>query len=127
MIRWLENNQIFAIIFTLVIAIEIFLFSSIPGTKITIRGLDLSSFYHLVVFFLLNFFLLISLNGKNKIRINFLFIAIIISIIYSILDEIHQIFVPFRSPNMGDILIDITGIFIATLTYIYYKNKDIYN
>jgi VanZ family protein len=126
MIKELENNRRFAIIFTLIIAAEIFIFSSFPGTKVEMGGLDLTSLYHLIVFFLLNFFLLISLIGKKKIKTKYLFITIITSIIYAFLDEIHQIFVAFRTPSIGDILTDSVGILLSTLIYINYKKRENY-
>ena len=123
MIEWLEKKRYPAIFLTLLIAIEIFYFSSIPGARLMAGNLDLSIAYHLFVFFLLNFFLLISVNGSKKIRIKSLIVVLVVSLAYAFLDEIHQIFVPFRYPDIGDILINSTGIFISALVYLYYKNR----
>jgi len=58
MIGWLEKKRYAAIILTLLIALEIFYFSSIPGTYYQIgKGLlPIPIIYHLTVFFLFNFF-----------------------------------------------------------------------
>jgi len=124
MIKWFEGNRNFSIIIFILIAVEIFFFSSIsggipgPGT-----ALKISMIYHFSVFFLLNFFLLISLNGKNGVKIKYLIMASIFSVIYSLLDEIHQLFVPFRYADLGDILTNNAGIFLSILVYAYSKNS----
>ena len=50
--------------------------------------------------------------------------AIIICILYAISDEIHQIFIPGRSGEVRDVLIDITGTTLGIIIYnLYHKNK----
>ncbi len=121
MIKWLERKRMFAIIFTILIAIEIFYFSSIPGGKqgIIARGINVAIIYHIIVFFLFNFFLLISIKGKQEIKVKHILIAITISLIYAIFDEIHQMFVPFRHSSIQDVLTNSIGIFSSTLLYLY--------
>ena len=126
MIDWLENNRKFSIIFLIIIAVEIFLVSSIPGKKLAVTGIDFSTVYHMAVFFLFNFFLLVFINGNKKINAKTILIVLIISIFYAILDEIHQFFVPLRNSSINDVLTDSAGIFLSTLIYLYYskgKNK----
>jgi|SRR3989338_4191460 len=123
MIGYLEKNKWFSILFMILIGIEIFLISSIPGKDFPAVGIDPSLFYHLIVFFLFNFFLILSITGNKKIRGRYLFLAVIFSIIYAILDEIHQLFVPRRLLSITDILADMTGIFLSTITYLHYKIK----
>lgn len=55
--------------------------------------------------------------------------SIIICVIYAITDEIHQGFVPGRSPQITDILIDTAGVNIGiVISYWILKiNKKIYN
>ena len=124
MIRWFERNRNFSIIFFVFIAVEIFFFSSISGSVPTPGAtLKASIIYHFSVFFLLNFFLLISLNGKNGVKIKYLIIASIFSIIYSVLDEIHHLFVPFRYADLRDIMTNNSGIFLSILIYTYSKKS----
>ena len=111
MIKLLEEKRIFAIILTILMAIEIFYFSSIPGGKGPSGGLNLSTVYHFVAFFLLNFFLLTSVIGQKEIKIKHIVGILLISITYSILDEVHQLFVPGRVPDLFDILTASAGIF----------------
>lgn len=53
-----------------------------------------------------------------------IYLSIIICIIYSISDEVHQLFVPGRSCQITDILIDSTGSVTGIiLLYILYRHK----
>lgn len=124
MIQWLEKKRTFAIILTILIAIEIFYFSSITGLKGPSRGgLDLSIIYHFVAFFLFNFFLLISIVGQKEIKVKQIMMVLLISIIYSVLDEVHQLFVPGRIPDLFDIFTDSAGIFSSMILYLYSKKN----
>lgn len=100
---------------TIVIAATIFWISSLtfePGTpQTTIYTL----LYHIIVFFFLGGFLLISLvQGKNK---NLIIVAILLAIIYAISDEIHQFFVPGRTCAFFDVGLNFVGISLAFLIY----------
>jgi VanZ family protein len=123
MIDWLEKKRYAAIILTLLVAIEIFYFSSISVTAGQ-EGIGfIPIIYHLTVFFLFNFFLLIAIKGNKKIKISYVIIALGASIIYALSDEFHQIFVPFRNPSIQDILIDTIGIFLSTIFILYFNKK----
>ncbi len=51
---------------------------------------------------------------KNK---NYMLFSIILSIVYSLTDELHQLFIPGRSGRPEDILIDLIGITLGYITY----------
>lgn len=124
MIEWFEKNRKVAILITFLIAIEIFAFSSIPGSRdLGIQKINLSTAYHFIVFFLFGFFLLISVKGKQKIHSKHLVIVILISATYAILDEIHQIFVPFRSSSVGDVFTDVSGILMSIILHLLIQKK----
>ena len=126
MIGWFEKKRAFSVIFFILIVAEIFFFSSISGGPPSPGpSIDVSIIYHFSVFFLLNFFLLTSLNKNGKIKIKYLIIASLFSIIYSVLDELHQLFVPLRHAGLGDIFTNNVGIFLSNITYLYYKNKNL--
>ena len=124
MIGYLEKRGSFAILLTALMALEIFIISSIPGSDFSTGTIDFSSLYHLLIFFLFNFFLILSVVGSKKLEIKYVVLALVISIIYAVLDEVHQFFVPRRIPSMADVLIDIIGIFLSTITYFHYKGKN---
>jgi VanZ family protein len=44
-----------------------------------------------------------------------------LAFLYAISDELHQSFVPGRTPSIGDVLIDGCGIILAVLIY---KNRE---
>jgi len=127
MFETLEKKRWLAITLTILIAIEIFWFSSLTETTIISTGKPVASInaivYHFSVFFLLTFFLLSSIKTKSKIKIKSLLITAIISILYAILDEFHQIFVPGRDGSIRDFMTDTIGIFFAVLIYFYISKK----
>ena len=118
LIYWFEKKRVVSWVIFFCIAISIFYLSSLSsfGSQgITGTG-HLSIIYHIMAFFFLNFFLLFALvYGKKK---KFIIVAIFISILYGISDEIHQLFVPGRSSAFFDIMLNNTGIFFSTSFYI---------
>jgi len=116
-------NKKVSIIFLVLIAIEIFYVSSLsfgPGPgMITIIPFA----YHVIVFFLLSFFISTLIQDK-KTKKSKIILAIIISVIFAILDEVHQIFVPYRGAGVEDVLIDSLGIFSGMLIFLFYKRKN---
>lgn len=123
--EFFEKNRKLSFTITISIAIAIFLFSSIPGQygDILPETTLISLIYHFSIFLFLTFFLLISIHGEEKFNLDYTIIAIIISIFYAILDEVHQSFIQFRYSSIGDILIDGLGILVAGAVYIYLKKK----
>ncbi len=122
MLKVFEKNSWFSWTITTIIAAVIFYLSSLefaPGTPTTNI---LSIIYHIMAFFFLTLFLLIS-SIKRK-HLTLIPLALILSFIYSILDEVHQYFVPGRSSGLFDIMINTTGIIFGfILYYIFIKLK----
>ena len=125
MISWLERHRYLTLTLTVLIAIEIFWFSSLPGIMPLLEEgfvFKWSYVYHFTIFFLLNFFLIVS--WSNNVKSRYVRNAIIFSVLYAIIDEVHQIFVSLRTPSIGDIFIDSAGIFLSTIVYMKVKNKN---
>ena len=123
MIRLLEKRRIISIIFTILIASEIFFFSSLsgpPGARFPI----ISIAYHFIVFFLFAFFFLASIKNRGKIKLKYLIITIITSVLYALSDEFHQSFISGRDAGIKDILTDSAGIFSSILIYIFMNKKN---
>lgn len=121
MINWFEKHNKISWLVTIIIVVLIFYISSL--TLPAGRGTGyLSYIYHFTAFSYLALFLLIALTkGKN---LKFIFIGIIIALIYGILDEIHQYFVPGRFFSFKDVLINSLGILITSIAYInYHRNS----
>ena len=117
MMHLLEKYSKISLFFAIIIAVSIFYISSLTLEKI---GKPVTNFkaiaYHFLAFFFLVFFLLPPLiKGK---KINLLFIIILISIVYALTDEFHQLFVFGRSCSVQDFLIDSGGVLTASFLYI---------
>lgn len=50
------------------------------------------------------------------------YFAILFCFLYAVSDEIHQLFVPFRSGLVTDVMVDMVGVFLAYF-FLYLKNK----
>lgn len=121
-INFLEKSKITAWIFLIVTWIIICYFSSIPGSKIGFGSIWPSIFYHFTIFAGFAFFLLVILKQK-RIGKKEIFLTFLISAIFAIIDEIHQVFVPLRSAGIQDVLVDLSGaIFAITLYYLIKKD-----
>ena len=119
-IKFFEEYSKSSLTITVLIAVGIFYISSLifgPGKPGGIELIPIS--YHISAFFLFGIFLFISFVKGKKQNIKFLIIAIPIAIVYALSDEIHQIFVPFRYCGFEDFILDIFGIFSATLIYLF--------
>ena len=123
MISILEKNKWLPIVLTILIAIEIFYFSTLQGGPGAGAGIDIGKVYHFVVFFLFAFFLFASIKRNKKIKISYVIITLVTSILYAISDEIHQIFVPLRVASIADILTDTLGICFAIIICLIINKK----
>jgi VanZ family protein len=90
----------------------IFYLSSIPslGTSLSC-DFPLRKIAHINEYFVLTLLLWIALKGSFNMNTVSLFIyPALVSFLYAASDEFHQSFVPTRSGNIYDVLIDIIGI-----------------
>ncbi len=110
-----KKNYWVAWIITLITIILIFCISSIPDYSIPKIDFEYKNqLYHFGIFMTLAFFSMIAFSkgGRNK---DFVYVAIIFSVIFAIMDELHQSLVFGRNTSIGDFLIDCLGIFTAFL------------
>lgn len=75
---------------------------------------------HFSIYLLLGFLVYNALFNKKVSSINVLLYSILIVCLYSISDEIHQLFIIGRSCEVRDILIDTIGGSIGSLLYYFY-------
>ncbi len=123
MINLMESRRIFPAAMLVLITAEIFYFSSISGSKEP-GSIGLASVaYHFTVFFLFSFFLFALVKGKNPVKAKHMLLVAGISVAHAILDEIHQMFVPFRDAGINDVLTNTLGIFSSMILYIYISFK----
>jgi len=86
----------------------IFVFSSTSGKTIEDVGLG-NEAYHIGGHFVLFIILCFSFYKATKN----LLLSILLTILYAVFDEIHQLFVPLRSASLKDILTDTAGSFLS--------------
>ena len=91
-----------------------------------IDNLELLSFIirklaHITEYFILGV-LMINCLKDYKIK-NIFIIAILLSILYSCTDEIHQLFISGRSGSIIDVMIDSIGIILGIYIYKLFRNK----
>ena len=74
---------------------------------------------HLIEYAILAIFCTRALTNskQGRQRVKMLLISITFSVLYGISDEIHQMFVPSRTPDMGDVLFDAIGAFLGAGLY----------
>ena len=78
---------------------------------------------HVTEFAILNIFFVNLIHQlKEKFKLKYLIISIILTFIYACTDEIHQIFVQGRTSSFIDVLIDTAGAITTSLIiYVIYK------
>jgi len=111
-----EENVWVAWLAVVLIGVGIFIISAVPEYGGGYGGGScLAICYHFVAFFFFGFFLMVAcVRGKDK---KYFVLAILVSILYGVLDEVHQIFVPGRFCSFGDILADGVGVVFAFVVY----------
>jgi len=120
-IQILEKNRWLAVILTLICVFIIFYVSSLTfsGTGGTN---NLSIIYHFTAFSYLTLFLLISLT-RGRPNKSLIIIGVLLAIIYGIMDEFHQSFIPGRFSSHKDIIVNSFGIILTALAYSNWTNR----
>lgn len=120
MIKWFEKYSAVSWVIVVLICITIFYVSSLTFEQIprAFRINYKTIIYHFGVFSALALFFNISLiKGKN---ISLIIPGIIGSGSYALYDEIHQLFVQGRACTFFDLMIDTSGILVASVFYLVY-------
>jgi len=88
----------------------IFYLSSQPGADIPPMFYGEDKLIHALVFGILGFFVLGAMKTEaNGYRQFQPWLAVIVVTVYGVLDEVHQHFVPGRSPDIYDVMADAAG------------------
>ncbi|MDD5012217.1 MAG: VanZ family protein [Candidatus Nanoarchaeia archaeon] len=119
-LEWFEKNKIVSAVLLLINLGVIIYFSSTPGGAISFGSVWPSIFYHFTVFagFAALFLMVIS---TKKLKLKYIIITILVSLMIAISDEIHQSFVPLRTSGIGDVLVDLAGISSSMIIYFLIK------
>lgn len=103
--------------------VTIFILTSLPSDRLP--SVEVSDkINHFLAFFILGFFLNLTLKYQTKfpeLKKNIILITVIIASGYALLDELHQLFVPGRSAEVLDWVADfigaITGSYLTEFIY----------
>ena len=120
---WVEKRRYVSLMMFLLIALEIFYISSLPGSRGGAQIPLVAITYHFSVFFLFCFFLFFFIKGEKKVNSFYIIATLIFALVYAILDEFHQSFVPLRSPSIDDVLIDSIGMTLSLIIAVYISKK----
>jgi VanZ family protein len=87
----------------------IFAASSVPGNQIPAAIWD--KLAHLLVYAVLGAFFMLPLAGGRVAGVTAatMVSAVALSFLYGVSDEVHQMFTPGRSPDIGDVIADTIG------------------
>lgn len=108
-------NRVFLFIYLPLIIhwVTIFILTSLPSDRLP--SVEVSDkINHFLAFFVLGFFLNLTLKYQTKfpeLKKNILLITVIIAAGYGLLDELHQLLVPGRSAEVLDWIADFIGAF----------------
>lgn len=112
---------------TILWATLIFYLSSIPNLQVTEDSLlqnliNISA--HFLEYLVLTL-LILSSQSKDKFKVKTTHSAVILALIFSVSDEFHQSFVPGRTADLWDVIVDVLGIYTATQIWKNRQNKRI--
>ena len=113
MVLWIERRRIVSIVMFILLAIQIFWVSSLPGVKGQSEIPFLAVAYHFCAFFLFGFFIFFSIKGEKKTKFSYIAIALFLSLLYAFSDEFHQSFVPMRDASLNDVFTDFIGMGVS--------------
>jgi VanZ family protein len=116
MISWFEKYSGLSWFITAALAVAVFFISSLTFPSVAPSAPSINAIlYHIVAFFLLGLFLLISLVKGEKMYL--IVPAVLIAMTYGLTDEFHQLFVPGRTSAVSDFMLDTLGIIFAATVY----------
>lgn len=95
-----------SLFFAIVVGVVIFWVSTWHGADVAGIGFPLlPTLYHLGIFFLFTCFLFLAAGLDSKC----VSLVLLISLVYAVLDELHQYFIPGRAAFVFDIGLDFLG------------------
>lgn len=108
-----NNSRVFIFIYLPLIIhwLTIFILTSLPSDKLPSVEIG-DKVNHFLAFFVLGFFLNLTLRYQTKypsLKKNILLITVVVAAGYGLLDELHQLLVPGRSAEVFDWVADFIG------------------
>lgn len=109
-------------------ALLMFIGSSIPGHQIPGPVSIASGVLHVIEYAVFGFLIACSLIAQNPAmpRRRMLTVSVIIAVLYSMTDEIHQAYVPGRQTDVLDVIVDAIGGLVGVgVWFVWKKRKNI--
>lgn len=78
---------------------------------------QLRKFAHFIIYLFLGTFLIHALTVSHIRGFKAIIIALLVSFLYAVSDEVHQYFVPGRTPLVMDVVIDTVGAAVGIMVY----------
>jgi len=94
-------------------AVLIFFLSSLPGSSVPSPFFSADKVFHLGVYAVLGYLVARSLGYHGWTRRALVMLALLLCLLYGASDEIHQAFVPDRTPSFLDVAADVAGSFMG--------------
>ena len=110
---WMEERRYVSTIMLVLLTLQIFWVSSLPGSSGKVEIPFLAIAYHFCAFFLFGFFVFFTIKDSKKTGKKYFFLALFFSLLYAISDEFHQSFVPFRDASARDVFTDFLGAIVS--------------
>ncbi|AIF44544.1 VanZ family protein [Virgibacillus sp. SK37] len=73
---------------------------------------------HFFIYLILGFLVVNALRASNVLGYRSVILALLICVLYAIVDEVHQLFIPGRSGEVRDVLIDTAGASVGIGVYL---------
>ena len=110
---------------TFIWAVGLFIGSVMPATAKLAQEIEILNFYgfglHLMGYAVLSLLLVLTL--ENRRFKNYYLYSVLIAIIYGVLLELAQMFIPTRNPSASDALANTIGAFITATAYAFRNKK----
>lgn len=100
----------------------LFILTSLPSTSFADALRFSDKIKHFIAYLILSFLLSLALHFQekwDKLKLKYAAFAVIISSVYGMLDEVHQIFIPNRSAELLDWLADFSGSLLGAIIVFY--------
>ena len=120
----IEGYRIFAFCVFVFMGVLIFYMSTVtfpaaPPSSFVVHWRSMT--YHVIAFFIFASFLLVALAGDKNWKI--FLVGILVSFMYGVLDELHQIYVPGRGATIFDAFMDFIGVLLAGVVYLGFRRR----
>lgn len=130
MYNFLKKNKVLLVYIPLALYwIVIFVLTSLPGESFPSVGIS-DKLQHLLAYCVLAVLLNLTIQIQNKFALLKKYPALFTFIFifgYAVIDEVHQLFIPGRSGELGDVIADLTGgvigLILVKLIVLRDKNK----